>query len=355
MSTCHRLHCLFQVGIHIRVVQNGFGVHSDVVVDDELQPRQAHTFVRQLAKVESQLGVAHVHHDLHRNLRHHTALYFRDFCLQQSIVDKAGITLCTAYGDQHPLFEKVGGVAATHHGRDAQLAGNDGGVASAPPPVGHNCAGPLHHRLPIGVRHVGNEHIARLHPVHLADVVNNPHRPGSDLLTDGTAFGHHIALTFELVAVLSGCTGLAFHSFRARLQDIQLTVDAIFAPFDVHRTAVMLFNHQGVLGQLLHIRICQGVAVTQFCRHVGGLDQPTPGCLFFGTGEHHLQEFGAQIAANDGTITRFEHGLVDIELVRVHSTLNHGFTQAVAGGDKHHLIKAGFCVDSEHHTRRAQV
>ena len=38
--------------------------------------------------------------------------------------------------------------AASHHGRNAQLTGDDGRVAGTPAAVGHDGAGALHHRFP---------------------------------------------------------------------------------------------------------------------------------------------------------------------------------------------------------------
>ena len=42
---------------------------ADEVVDDELETRQAHTRRRQLRELERQRGIAHVEHQLHRDLR----------------------------------------------------------------------------------------------------------------------------------------------------------------------------------------------------------------------------------------------------------------------------------------------
>jgi hypothetical protein len=39
-------------------------VDADVVVDDELEPRQADAFIGQLAELEGELRIADVHHDL---------------------------------------------------------------------------------------------------------------------------------------------------------------------------------------------------------------------------------------------------------------------------------------------------
>jgi hypothetical protein len=43
---------------------------ADVVVDDELEPRQADARIGQLAELEGQLRIADVHHDLGLELGH---------------------------------------------------------------------------------------------------------------------------------------------------------------------------------------------------------------------------------------------------------------------------------------------
>ena len=178
--------------------------------------------------------------------RHLAALHFGDLGLQQAVVDEAGVALGAAHGDQRAVLQQVGGVAAADHGRDAQFARDDGRVAGAPAAVGDDGAGALHHRLPVRVGHVGHQHVAGLHLVHLADVVHQAHRAGADLLADGAAFGQHGARALELVALLGLALLLALHRLGARLQDVELAVGAVLAPLDVHRAAVVLLDDQRV-------------------------------------------------------------------------------------------------------------
>ena len=79
MTAGHRLDCFFQIGIDVGVIQNGFGMHANVVVDDELQARQADALVWQLRKVKCQLWIAHIHHDFGGNLWHGAACHFGHF------------------------------------------------------------------------------------------------------------------------------------------------------------------------------------------------------------------------------------------------------------------------------------
>jgi hypothetical protein len=118
-------------------------------------------------------------------------------------VDDAGIAFAAAGGHFHAGIQQVGGVAATHDGGHAHFARHDGRVTGATAFVGDDGAGLLHDRLPIGVGHVGHQHIALLEvlavglataPIqteqdaHLAtaDAVADGDAGGDDLLARGT-------------------------------------------------------------------------------------------------------------------------------------------------------------------------
>ena len=85
---------------------------------------------------------------------------------------------------------------------------------------------------------------------------------------------------------------------------------------------------------------------TVFSAHINRTDAAA--ALGIGV-KFHFDQLAAQRAADDREIALFKHGLVHIEFVGVNSTLHHGFTQAVAGGDKDHLIKTAFRIQREHH------
>jgi len=155
-------------------------------------------------------------------------------------------------------------------------------MAGPAAPVSHDGARALHDRFPVGVSHVSDQHVAGLHFVHLADVVHDAHGACANLLTDGATFGHHIALAFEFVAVLGCRSCLALHGLRAGLQYVELAVDAVFAPLDIHGATIVLFNHQGVLREQLHISVGQRVAVTQLSGDIGGFHQLAACCFFLG-------------------------------------------------------------------------
>ena len=283
------------------------------------------------------------------------ALDLGHFSFKQSVVHPPCIPLGTADSHQHAVFEQIGRIATTHHRRNTQFAGDDGGVAGAPAPVGDDGRSPFHDRLPVGVGHVGHQHIARLDLVHLADVVHNPDRAGANFLANSSAFHNHCALALELVTVLRAACGLALHGLGARLQNIDFAVQSVLTPLDVHGPAVVLLDDQCISRQLFDIGIGQGIAVAQLGRHIRSFDQFATGRFFFGGRELHLDQLGAQIAPDQGTLARLEHGLVHIELIRIHSALHHRLAQPVAGGDEHHVFKTGLGVNREHDAGRAHI
>ena len=65
----------------------------------------------------------------------------------------------------------------------------------------------------------------------------------------------HRAVAFEFVAQFRLAFLLALHCLGACLQDVEQSVVAIFAPFDVHGATVMLFDNQCILGELLNLSI----------------------------------------------------------------------------------------------------
>ena len=257
MAARHAFDSLFQVVIDVWIIENCFWMNADVVIDDELKPRQTDTVIRNLTEIEGQLRVADIHRDLQIDWRHLAALHFGHFSFQQTVIDAAGVAFGTTDRDQHAILELAGRIAATDHRGDAELACNDGCVAGSSAAICHDRTGALHHWLPVRVGHVGDQHVAWLHLVHILDVVNHADRSGSNFLTNGAPLGQHGTRALELVALLGLALGLAFDGLGPRLQDVNLAVDTVLAPLDVHGPAVVAFNDQCITRQLLNVRVAQ--------------------------------------------------------------------------------------------------
>ncbi|OIQ65779.1 hypothetical protein GALL_526590 [mine drainage metagenome] len=153
-------------------------------------------------------------------------------------------------------------------------------MAGTPTPVGHDGRSPFHHGFPIGVGHVGHKNIAGLDTVHLTDVMHHFDRASANFLANSPPLNQYGTLALELVTLLNLSGRLAFYRFRPRLQNIQLTVDTILAPFNIHWPAIVFLDHQRIRCQPLDIRICQGIAIAQLGGHFGRFDKFAGLCFF---------------------------------------------------------------------------
>ncbi len=223
-------------------------MHADHAVDDEFEPRQADALVRNAGEVECAVGIADVHHDLGLDGRERIQLDDLLFEGQGACIDKPGVTFRTGHGDFLAFLDGLGGVAAADYRRNAEFARNDGGVTSASAAIGDDGGSALHHRFPIRIGHVGDQHVTALHAGHFLHVANDAGRPGADALADPAAARQHLGFFLQRVA-LHAAADAALHGFRSRLQDVDLAGVAVLAPLDVHRAAVVLFDGQRLLRQ----------------------------------------------------------------------------------------------------------
>src|SRR5690606_19035839 len=224
------LDTVLDLGRQAGEIQQRLGMHADHAVDDEFQAGQAHALVGQLGEVEGTVRVADVHHDLERQVRHGVDRVLADVEAQLALEDQAGIALGAGYGHALTILQHLGGVAATDHRRNAQLTGDDRCVAGTPAAIGDDGAGALHYPFPVRVGHVGDQHVARLHLIHLGDIVDHAYLAGADALTDGTTFHQHGALFLQQVALHHGGAAAALHGLGAGLDDVQLAVVTVLGP-----------------------------------------------------------------------------------------------------------------------------
>ncbi len=224
-------------------------------------------------------------------------------------------------------------------------------MTGAPAAIGHDGRGPFHHRLPVGIGHVGDQNIAVLDLVHLLDRGNVAHAARAHTLADRAAFDQHI-MTGRIQLITLERRGVGFHGFGPGLQDEELAGLAVLAPFDIHRPAVVALDDQGLGGERFGIgvgerepRLIGGVHVHE----LGGLAMAAIG------GIDHLDGLAALDPTQDRRAPGIDIVLVDIELVGIDRALNHGLAQAPGAGDEDHLVETGFGIDGEHHTAGAGV
>ena len=133
-------------------------------------PREADAAVRNAGKVEGAVGIANVHHYFDRQWRQSVEFDLLLIEVEHAVVDESGVTFGTGDRDGLALGDYAGRVSAADHRRNAEFAGDDGGMTGAPAAVGDDRRGAFHHRLPVRIGHVGDQHVARLHARHLRGI-----------------------------------------------------------------------------------------------------------------------------------------------------------------------------------------
>ena len=321
---------------------------ADVVIDNEFKTSQTDTLVRDGLEVECKLRIAHVHHDLNGDLRQFALFHFFDFERDQAVVNIACIAFGAGDGNFLTVFEDFGSVAAADNSGDTELTSNNSCVAGTAAAVGNNSAGLLHHRFPVRIGHVRNKDVSFLNQVHLFRTGNNTDLTGADLLTDSAAGYQDFAFAEKNEFLLNISLLLtALHGLGTSLKNIEFAVDAVFAPFNVHRTAVVFFNNTGVLGKLNDFVVVQSELAAFGFGNINHLHRASTGLVCV---EDHLDLLAAENFTDDREFAHFHDGFVDKVFVRVHSALNNGFTEAIAGCNENDLIKAAFGIHRKHNT-----
>ncbi len=145
---------------------------------------------------------------------------------------------------------------------------------------------------------------------------------------------------------------LALHGLGTRLEDVDLAVLAVAAPFDVHGASVVLLDGHRVARELFDLRVGEREALA-----LGGSDfhfLHRAARLRLAV-EHELDRLAAQPPAQYRGLAVGKAELRDVELVGIHRALDDGLAQAVARGDEHHFAEARLGVHREHDARGAQV
>ncbi len=115
-------------------------------------------------------------------------------------------------------------------------------------------------------------------------------------------------------------TGL--NCFRARLKNIEFAVDAVFAPFDIHRASIMLFNDSCVLGKFNDFAVIQSKLLAFGFGNVNDFNGSSGGFICI---EDHFNLLASKYLTDNREIALFKHRLMNKVFVRINGTLNHCF------------------------------
>ncbi len=225
-------------------------------------------------------------------------------------------------------------------------------MACPPAAIRDDRRGALHHRLPIGVGHVGDQHVACLHAVHLRGRLHEAHLALPDPLADRPPARENLGLRLQAVAAQIAGAFARLHRLGPRLQDVELAVGAVATPLDVHRPLVMLFDGNRVARELVRLLVGDREAIAVLG---GDLDARRRRADARAVGVDHPNGLRAQCLAQDRRSTGREIGLVQVELVGVDCALNDGLAEPIGRRDEDNLIEARFGIEREHHARRAEI
>ncbi len=329
----------------------------DVLVDDELESGEPHPVRRQGRQAEGELRVAEIDHDPGGGALHGGEIRPPHLERHPPGIDEAGIALGAGDGHQGTVPDGRRGALGPDHGRDAELAGHDRGMAGAPAAVGDDRGRPLHHRLPVGRGRVGDQHLAVAEALQLARVGDEAGTAGGGLGADGTAAGQHLALAGDQILLDDAHRLLRGHRLRPGLDDVELMVEAVQGPLDVHGRGpagvpgVVILDADGIVGELQHLLVGEAEAAPLLLAR-RPVDHRLAGAPL---GIDHLDLLGAQGTAQHAAEALPVGGLVDVELVHVDRTLDHVLADAPGTGDEHRVLEAGLGVDREHHARACEV
>ena len=87
---------------------------------------------------------------------------------QRALIDVPDIALGAGDGHHGAGLQRLLGVVRADHGRNAELAGDDGGMTGSSAALGDDRGGDLHHRLPVRAWSFGHQHLAGLETAEIA-------------------------------------------------------------------------------------------------------------------------------------------------------------------------------------------
>ena len=186
---------------------------------------------------------------------------------------------------------------------------------------------------------------------HFADAADDLGSSGADLLADAAAGANHIGLALQRKA-LDGPAAAALYCFGSCLQDVQLVIAAVFAPLDIHRAAIVLFDRNGHAREFDDVFVAQRKRMAVSLVDIHGFYRPARGRV---VAEYHLDRFAAEVLPQDRVIAVFQRRLVNVELVGIDGALDDRFAEAVGRGDEYRVAEPGFGIQSKDDAGRTEV
>ena len=329
---------------------------ADVAGEDELHSDQADALGRELGSREGQRGVPDVEHDVGGRGGKRIEVDLVDGEGQRSGPDVALVALGAAHRDRESVGELGADRPRPHDGGDPELTGDDRGVRGASAAFGHDRRSGLQYRLPVGVGHVGDDHVALLNPSHVAGVGDAADSAGSDPVADRQPGGKHLRRRLEAIHRRHRRPRTtAVDRLGSGLDDEQLAGDAVLRPLDVHRgrlapdAGVVILDRNRPLRQLQDVVVAHRVARPVVVRRRRS-DEAVPAVVV-----RHADLLGTERAADQRAEAVAQTLLVHVEPVGDDLALHDRLAEAPRRRHVHDVSQARFGVEREHHAAGREI
>ena len=237
-------------------------------------------------------------------------------------------------------------LAANNTG-NPQFAAYNGSVAGHTAAVRYDSFRFLHSGNPVRRRHFRNQNFALFKLINHRRIQNDMRFAGNlsgtcrRTLYDNFPVRSNRSLLFRFSSFF--CFTAAPYGFRTGLQDPDLAVPFVNAPFHIHIATIMLFNLDGVAGQFFDLLVRQLLAFPFRFRYGN----------FFHVSAGFADQF--DFLGIYRFFQNFQFVFGNQIIIRGYSALNHIFAQAVSAFDQNVLIIAVRYVYREHYAGRFRV
>src|SRR5687767_200810 len=162
-------------------------MNADVIVDNELEPRETYAVVRKSGHGKRVIRVAHIHHDLRLRALRVRDLVLPDLEVYFAVIDVPDIAFGTRNSDVITVPDLFGRITCTNDARNPELAANDRAMTRATAALGNDRRCALHDRLPGRVRHRRDQYLAFFKTCELGRVEHYVRPSVPDPFTNGDA------------------------------------------------------------------------------------------------------------------------------------------------------------------------
>ena len=330
---------------------------ADVLVDDEFHARQPDAVIGQHGAFEREVRIAEIEHHLGARLGHFREGDVRHLERHGAFVHMSDVALCAGNRDDRSGLESLEAIFGADDCGNSHLPRDDGRVTGPAAAIRDDAGGFLHDRLPVRSGRVRDKDFAGLKRRKPAFVRHDPYFAGRDPFSDCAAGDDRFRFSAKRKGLHGIDRALRRDSLGSRLHNIELPIDAVLGPFDVHggrmtvQTRIVILDGECILREQERFRVRDAEPFTVCFRHRPFLG----GRMRAAVGKSELELFLSQRMAQNRASSARESRLVNVELVGVHASLDDVLADPIAARDENDIAKARFRIEREDHTACRKV